>query len=197
MIEAAKRNSVFRLIFLLLLLVSPLRVNAAEAMWDSVFAYQQKMANYGQPEAQLKLGEMYEDGHGTEQSFDRAEQWYQKALDQGFSPAQEKLNKLQQRRQQAADTAIERERSLLREKAELKRQEQERVAREKAEKAQAEKDKADKEQAAKELLARETEKAHARQQEEDKARAVAEERLARQRAQEAIKKMLAVPGGYD
>jgi septal ring factor EnvC (AmiA/AmiB activator) len=197
MLDVAQHNRLFRLMCLLALLVSPLRVDAAEAMWDSVFAYQQKMANYGQPEAQVKLGEMYEDGLGTEQSFDSAGQWYQKALDQGFAPAQEKLNKLQQRRQQAADAVLERERRQLREKEELKRQEQERKAREAAEAAQAEIDRAEKERAAKEHLAQEEEKERTRQQEEDKRRAQEEEQLARQRAAEAMKKMLAVPGGYE
>lgn len=197
MLDVAQQNRFFRLICLLTLLVSPLCVDAAEGMWDSVFAYQQKMANYGQPEAQVKLGEMYEDGLGAEQSFDSAEQWYQKAFDQGFAPAQDKLKMLQQRRQQAADAAIERERRSTREKAELKRQEQERTAREAAEAAQAELDRAEKERVAEELLAQEDEKEHARQQEEARLRAEEEERLARQRAAEAMKKMLAVPGGYE
>lgn len=195
--ESVSWKGPFCLIYLLLLLVSPLRIDAAEGMWDSVFAYQQKMANYGQAEAQLKLGEMYEDGLGTEQNFDSAEQWYQKALDQGFAPAQDKLNKLQQRRQQATDAFNEQLRAeqqrLLREKVEQERRAQEQADRARAEKELAEEQKAELDKSEEERLAREA----AQQQEQDKLQAAEDERLARKRAQEAIKKMMAVPGGYE
>jgi septal ring factor EnvC (AmiA/AmiB activator) len=155
------------------------------------------MASYGKAEAQLKLGEMYEDGHGTEQNFDSAEQWYQKALDQGFAPAQEKLNKLQQRRQQAANASNEQlhaeQQRLLREKAKQVQLAQEQADRARAEKELAESQKAEQDKAEKERLAREA----VQQQEQDKLTAAEDERLARKRAQEAIKKMLAVPGGYE
>jgi hypothetical protein len=55
----------------------------------------------------------------------------------------------------------------------------------------------EKEKADIERLEREIAQNHAQQQEQDKAKAAENESLARQRAQEAMKKMLAVPGGYD
>lgn len=177
-------------LLLLVLFVSPLSLSAADDMWDSVFRYQQKMASFGKPEAQVKLGEMYAEGHGTEQSFDTAEQWYKKALSQGYAPAQKKLDQLQQRRQQAAQAVKEQEsgeqQRLVREKAKRERIEQERVASQAAE-AQ---------RLASEAKQKQQEERN-RQQAEEKERAAEEERIGRMRAQEAMEKMLATPGGFD
>lgn len=172
----------------------------AADVWEGVFAYQKKMADYGNPEAQVKLGEMYEEGHGTEQDYAKARQWYQKAADQGFAAANKKLQQLEARKQREAEAK--------------KRAEQERIAREKAEKERVAREKAEAEEKArqaqleKERKAREAEQqrqarekaARAKEQaamaKEDKARKEEEERKARQRAKEAMKKMLATPSAY-
>ena len=70
MVLYVNRYTRYILATLILLLTLPFYVEAADDMWDGVFRYQQKLANYGKPEAQVKLGEMYEEGHGVEQSFD-------------------------------------------------------------------------------------------------------------------------------
>ena len=177
---------------------------AADDMWDGVFAYQKKMADYGNAEAQHKLGEMYEEGHGTAKDFDKALEWYQKAAAQGYAPASKKIEQVKLRKQRAiAEAKAEKERKLAeqvrleREKAEQKKAEQERLQREKAAQLQAEKDareKVEKERQAK--LQEEDKKRQAKLQEEDKKRQAEEERLARERAEAAMKAMMAVPSAY-
>jgi len=203
MTQATRPTQFYPYLFLVLLLMflGTGRSHAGEDMWSSVFDYQQKMANYGNPEAQVKLGEMYEEGHGTPQDYDKAQQWYQKAADQRYAPAKKKLKKLAQRRKQEAE--------------DKKRAEQERLAREKLEREQAaEKQAMEAEQAKhakeeQERKAREAEQKRlaaqqaAKQAKDDKrvAKETAEkskhdEEEARKRAQEAIKKMLSVPSAY-
>ncbi|MCW8972729.1 MAG: hypothetical protein OQL05_05550 [Gammaproteobacteria bacterium] len=167
---------------------------SAEGVWEGVFNYQKKMADYGHPEAQVKLGEMYEEGHGTEQNYDIAQQWYQKAMEQGYALGEEKLLQLEQRRQREAEAR--------------KRAEQQRIASEKAaqerrerEKAEAE-ERAEQERLREEQLAREAEQRRMAEERAaaaaaDKAKEEERERLARQRAKEAIEKMLATPDGLE
>ena len=176
-----------------LLLFSPHAAMAADNMWDGVFAYQKKMADYGNAEAQTKLGEMYEEGHGTAQDFAVAREWYEKAAAQGYAPASEKIKKLEAREQRAVAAAKAEEARLAREKAERLKAEQERVAREQAAREAAEK--AAREKADQERLARERAEEQKRLAEEKKHKAE-EERLARERAEKAIKAMLAAPSGY-
>ena len=189
MVLSLNKQSISILLTFLILFLSPLSLSAADNMWDSVFRYQQKMAGFGKPEAQVKLGEMYAEGHGTEQSFDTAELWYKKALSQGYAPAQEKLNQLQQRRQQAVQAVKEQESAeqqrLVREKAERERIEQERIASQRAEAERLASDAVQKQEVERN-----------KQQAEEKVRAE-EERIGRKRAQEAMAKMLATPGGFD
>jgi len=177
--------------------------HAGEDMWSSVFAYQQKMANYGNPEAQVKLGEMYEEGHGTPQDFDKAKQWYQKAATQGYAPAKGKLKKLEQRRKQEAQAK--------------QRADQERLAQEKLERERAAEEKALEAEQAKRAKAEKERKSHVTEQKPpSKEQAAKEEGKkggaegsaaqaadkakqqedARKRAQEAIKKMLSAPSAY-
>ncbi len=189
MVLFGNRPLISSLVTFLLLLISPLLLHAADDMWDSVFKYQQQMADYGKPEAQIKLGEMYEEGHGTEQNFDIAEQWYRKALGQGEATAEEKLNQLQQRRQQTAEALKAQQyaaqQRIVREKAERKRIEQEGIESERAEQARL----------ADEARLKQEQKRR-RQQAEDK-RAAEDERLARKRAQQAMEKMMATPDAFD
>lgn len=165
--------------FVVLFLMGLQPALAGDDMWEGVFTYQKKMADYGNPEAQVKLGEMYEEGHGTEQDYEKARQWYQKAVDQGYEPAKNKLVKLELRKQKEAEAK--------------KRAEQERIAREKA----AAEEKARKEQAEKTRLANEAKRKRLEAQKKaDKKKQADEERLARQRAKEAMKKMMSTPSGY-
>lgn len=87
-------------LFIVLLLLSASHVSiASEDMWESVFVFQEKMAGYGNPEAQYKLGEMYEEGRGTEQNFDKALEWYQKAAAQGNVAASNSIERIKLRKQ--------------------------------------------------------------------------------------------------
>jgi len=191
------KGSALIVLLTFLLITGPSLSFSAEDMWSSVFEYQQKMAGYGNPEAQVKLGEMYEEGHGTEQDFDKARQWYQKAASQGYAPAKKKLSKLEARRKQVVE--------------ERRREERERVAQKELERVRAEQKKADDaglaqhnrsdrgQQSRPESSARKppSESAGKKQppalSKEEKAKREAE---ARKRAQEAIKKMMAVPSAY-
>ena len=92
-----------RLFGVALLSLIGLQPAVAEDMWEGVFTYQQKMADYGNPEAQVKLGEMYEEGHGTARDYEMARKWYQKAADQGYEPAKKKLVQLGARKQKEAE----------------------------------------------------------------------------------------------
>ena len=50
-----------------------------------------ELANEGDACAQYNLGEMYHDGHGVEQSYEKAAEWYLKAAEQGYANAQYNL----------------------------------------------------------------------------------------------------------
>jgi hypothetical protein len=53
-----------------------------------------KAAELGLAEAQYNLAEAYEIGRGTSQDFEKAQHWYKKSLEYGYSSAQEKLDAL-------------------------------------------------------------------------------------------------------
>lgn len=192
-----QKGSSIALVISFFWLTSPTICLSADDMWSSVFEYQQKMAGYGNPEAQVKLGEMYEEGHGTEQDFDQARQWYQKAANQGYEPARKKLSKLEARRKQNAETQ--------------RHAEQERIAREELERVRAEREKAKAAERAKHKPGEPKQRSRAesgamKQQPEpsekiqphvlSEAEKAKHEVEARKRAQEAIKKMLSVPSAY-
>jgi uncharacterized protein len=54
----------------------------------------QKLADQGNPKAQLQIGYQYEFGEGVRQSHDDAVRWYRKAADQGNAIAQNNLGKM-------------------------------------------------------------------------------------------------------
>ncbi|MDY6981338.1 MAG: hypothetical protein SV201_15815, partial [Pseudomonadota bacterium] len=90
----------------------------------SLFSFQQKMANNGSAGAMMKLGEMYEQGQGTEQSYDKALEMYQKAREAGHSDAQAaiaRVKRAQQAQSQAASQEAERAREARRRAEEAKR----------------------------------------------------------------------------
>lgn len=54
----------------------------------SVFEYQSKLANKGNAEAQYYLAQMYEEGRGTKADPELAKQWFDKARNNGYLPAE-------------------------------------------------------------------------------------------------------------
>lgn len=100
----------------------PVAVEAADNNFQSLYNFQSKMAAQGSVEAMIKLGEMHEEGMGTEKSDEQARQWYQKARDKGHPEAQQHLDNLVRRQERA-----------VREKAAREQADKERRAREQAE----------------------------------------------------------------
>lgn len=157
-------------------------VLAYDGAWAGVFAFQKRMAEQGNPQSQYKLGEMYEEGLGVEQDFEAARNWYGKAAEQGYKPAEIKMQEgisrekweARQQTKSAADKAREAE------EREQARQEAEAKARLEAE-AKARQDAAAKEKARQEALAREKSRKEAAAREKARQEALAREQ-ARQEA---------------
>lgn len=90
------RNKHYNLSLILFCLFSlPLNTSyAADALGDfgtRVFQFQEKLAMKGNHLAQYKLGTMYELGVAVESNLDEALGWYQKAADQGYQPAKNRI----------------------------------------------------------------------------------------------------------
>ena len=66
-------------------------VNETSAL---LFKAQRGVAEQGGAQAQFYLGEMYEQGLGTERDMNQAIIWYTRAANQGYVPAQRKLKDL-------------------------------------------------------------------------------------------------------
>ncbi|MHB8536230.1 MAG: tetratricopeptide repeat protein [Sulfuricaulis sp.] len=77
--------------FLMLLLVLPARAAGIDDIDQRLFQVQQSMAKKGDVRAQYYLGEMYEQGLGTEQNVDEAFKWYKKAAARGDALSKRKL----------------------------------------------------------------------------------------------------------
>lgn len=56
-----------------------------------VFQFQQKLATKGDPQAQYKLGFMYENGQGVKTDLDQALKWYKKSAAQNYAPAKMRI----------------------------------------------------------------------------------------------------------
>lgn len=69
---------------------SDLSANSLAAT-DSVFRFQSKMAQRGHVASQYALAYMYESGQGTEKDLALATDWYNRAAQQGFVPAKDRL----------------------------------------------------------------------------------------------------------
>lgn len=143
---------------------------------QSLFNFQTKMASQGNTEAMIRLGEMYEEGTGTEKSEEHAEEWYKKAHDKGDTEGQKHLERLQNKREVAA-----------REKAAREQAEREHAAREQAAREQAAREEAERLQAAQREEAARREAARKEMTPEERARAREE---AIRRAQEADQQSL-------
>ena len=102
---------------------------AAADNLKSLFNFQTKMAAHGSSEAMIKLGEMCEEGLGTERNEERAREWYQRARDKGHPDAQSHLDKLKQKQDQQS----------VREKAAKEKAAREQTERERAAQAESEK----------------------------------------------------------
>ena len=63
-----------------------------------VFEFQKKLADNGNPQAQFKLGNMYETGRSVGMDPGAARQWYEKAAANNFKPAKNRLTYLQVKR---------------------------------------------------------------------------------------------------
>ncbi len=59
--------------------------------WSAALAEFKPLANKGDPNAQVNLGNLYMRGLGVEQNYGTAYAWYEKAAHQGHSTAQNKL----------------------------------------------------------------------------------------------------------
>ncbi|MGD8498767.1 MAG: SEL1-like repeat protein [Chromatiales bacterium] len=155
-----------------------------DAAWQRVFRFQSKLAEQGNPVAQFKLGEMYEQGLAVDRDLDVAKSWYQKAAAQGHEPAQQRLDALARPAAAAASADEARAREQARREAEARQKAmQEAAAREQAAREQAAKERAAREKAARDKAARE--KAARERAARDKAarEKAARERAARERAQ--------------
>lgn len=182
---------------------------ATDALAEGAFKYQQKMANLGYAEAQYTLATMYEDGIGTKKNLDKALEWYRKAAEQGHELALQKIDavveKQRQRSQQGESKPpqqVEKKREEQQE-AERKRQQeeeqkrsQERTAREN-ERKQLDMERKRLEQERLQLEADKARLEKARAEQERRAIEKAERELARKRAQEAMRKMMAVPDAME
>lgn len=93
-----------RQVFLLFFLFSSLFSMPCQAieMVDqsaNMFAFQQKLANKGNAQAQYKLGFMYETGQGVNPSREKALDWYARAAAKGNQAARNRMQYLQIRQQ--------------------------------------------------------------------------------------------------
>lgn len=90
---------VFLLLFSFILFVTDADAAAADALsaadasikkGDYIAALQlvQPLALQGTPDAQFRLGRLFENGYGLSQSYESAAAWYRKAADQGHAEAQ-------------------------------------------------------------------------------------------------------------
>jgi len=74
---------------LLLFLFFLVTISIAQA--DGLFDFQMKLAKKGNPEAEFKIGEMYETGFGVKKDMKEARVWIEKAAAQGHETARFKL----------------------------------------------------------------------------------------------------------
>lgn len=59
-----------------------------------IFEFQQKLAKAGNPQAQYKLADMYENGRGASKDILKAKQWYKKSAANNYKPAKHRLTYL-------------------------------------------------------------------------------------------------------
>lgn len=142
---------------LLSLILLPDLTFAADDPMASLFKFQSQMVQQGNVEAMMKLGNMYEEGQGTQQDWNKALEMYRQAENKGNPNAKAAIQRIKQKKTQQLNQA----------KAAKEKASQEKLAREKQARIQAEKARQEKEAAARRLLA---EKEKTRQQQAAKQR---------------------------
>jgi TPR repeat protein len=80
-------------LILTMLLACPAISLGADDLDQRLFNLQKSFAEKGSPRDMYALAEMYEYGLGTESSFDKAIEWYEKSANKGYAPAKQKLAK--------------------------------------------------------------------------------------------------------
>ena len=118
---------------------------AADDVMVSLFKFQLKMANSGNVEALMKLGEMYEQGAGTKQDLNMALEMYQLAQVNGKKEAAASIKRVEKKQKYGSTT---------REKAANDKAARDKAARDKAARAKAARDKATRDKAARDKAAR-------------------------------------------
>ena len=76
-------------------LLLPLIPSHAENFDSGIFDFQKKLAEGGNAPAQVKLGNMYENGRGVKADRDEALKWYKKAAAQNYKPAKNHITWLE------------------------------------------------------------------------------------------------------
>ena len=170
-----------QILFLLLALAITGIVHADEDPMKSLFGFQQKMVRTGSTTAMMKLGNMYEQGVGTKQNFDKALEMYHRAKAGGHPGADAAIARVMRTRKGIADAATREKQRI----AETKQSEQQQRRAEAEHQAQLERQA--RERAEREARAKARQQALARQRAElarlREAQASAEaERAARARA---------------
>jgi hypothetical protein len=168
-----------RLIILVVSLLTSGMVYAANDPMVSLFKFQSQMAQQGNVDAIMKLGEMYEQGQGTKQNFDKALEMYKKAEQAGNTKAAKAITRIGNKKKQIAKAKREK---AAKEKAARERVAREKAAREQAIKDQAAREQATREQAEKEKAARERAQREKLRQEKLTREKMARERLEREQA---------------
>lgn len=87
--QLLSRNWIRTVGYLLLLVLFLAGISVASA--GGLFDFQMKLAKKGNPEAEFKIGEMYETGFGTKKDMELAKEWTAKAAAQGHEMAKFKL----------------------------------------------------------------------------------------------------------
>ena len=157
----------------------------ADAAWEGVFNFQSKLAEQGNAESQFKLGEMYEEGLGVEQSDDLAKQWYGKAAAQGHAEAASRLSGYEARKQERLGRSSQdqaRREAEAREQAAREQARREADARDQARREAEAREAAAREQARREAAAREQARREAAAREQARREAAAREQAAREQA---------------
>lgn len=78
----------------LTLLSLSVTVQASDSVQNSLYHFQLKMAQKGNPDAEFLVGQMNEEGRGTPKNIDQAIVWYKKAAANGNTQASKRLKAL-------------------------------------------------------------------------------------------------------
>lgn len=89
---AALRRALIALCLVSVVLGPNAHADELDSVSVGLFRAQLKLAEAGDTAAQFYVGEMYEKGLGTAQSFDQAFIWYNKSSQLGYSRAREKID---------------------------------------------------------------------------------------------------------